>query len=120
MTALFFGAALSASAACGGCGAKKDGEKKCDKSAKCTKKMEAMFKKFDKDGDGKLCLVEFKALAAACKKCAKNCKCENKSNCKDCKNGCKCEKQTKKKVAPAVKAAPAPKPAPAPKKAGGT
>lgn len=69
ITALLFGMTASAFADCGKC---KDNCKDKD----CSEALEAKFAEFDADKDGKLTLVEFKALAESCKK--KECKEEEK------------------------------------------
>ena len=79
-----FGLTLVASAHCGGC-EKKDGDKagcdagKCEES--CEAKMEKAFSTHDADKDGKLTLIEFKALVKAMKA-------EKEGNC----DGGKCDK----------------------------
>jgi len=74
-TALSLSITISAQAHCGTCEKTKEGEttKKCD-TEKCEKtaaeneaKLAEMFSKHDADKDGKLSLVEFKALTADCK-----------------------------------------------------
>ena len=93
---------------------KKCASEKCHKSAeKCTAKLEEAFNKHDADKDGKLTLVEFKALTAECEKstcdkgsCDKDKKCSeskcDKGSCdkteaatKDCKK-CDTEKECAK------------------------